>query len=165
MTVRNVIEYPDPRLRELSAPVTDFDERLRQIVTDLIDTMHDANSIGLSAPQINVRQQILVMDHSEDQSSPEVYINPEILGRGGYGLIEESCVSVPGVSAMVMRSTHLNVRAFDQDGAAFESTLTGMPAVCMQHEMDHFDGKLVADRMNWFRRRRLDARLKQAATA
>lgn len=165
MAVRNVIEYPDPRLRELSVPVTTFDDQLQQTVADLIDTMYDAKSIGLSAPQINVRQQILVMDHSGDQSAPEVYINPEILGRGGYGLIDESCVSVPGVSAMVMRSTHLNVRAFDAEGVAFETTLDGMSAVCMQHEMDHFDGMLVADRMNWFRRRRLDARLKQAATA
>ncbi|MEO0616096.1 MAG: peptide deformylase [Pseudomonadota bacterium] len=162
MAVREILEYPDPRLHELSRPVDRFDDALARTVEDLVDTLHASASIGLSAPQIDVREQVLVMDHSEDQSAPEVYINPVITQRRGFGLIEERCLSVPGMSAFVFRATAVDVRAQDASGSAFERTLTGMPAVCLQHEMDHFDGKLVADRMNWFKRRRLRAALDKA---
>lgn len=165
MTIQTIIEYPDPRLREHSQPVTRFDHRLKQTVTDLIETMHDAKSIGLCAPQIDVREQVLVMDLSDDQSTPEVFVNPNIIDRKGFGLIEERCVSVPGVSAIVMRAAQVRVQAQSATGESFECDLTGMHAMCLQHEMDHFDGKLVADRMNWFRRKRLQSRMKQAATA
>ncbi|MEL7297433.1 MAG: peptide deformylase [Pseudomonadota bacterium] len=165
MTVQTIIEYPDPRLREHSQTVTDFDERLQQTVVDLIETMHHAKSIGLCAPQINILKQALVMDLSDDQSTPEVFINPTIIDRKGFGFIEERCVSVPGVSAIVMRAAQVRVRAQTETGESFERDLSGMHAMCLQHEMDHFDGKLVADRMNWFRRKRLQARMKQAATA
>ncbi|MEM9057906.1 MAG: peptide deformylase, partial [Pseudomonadota bacterium] len=100
-------------------------------------------------------------DHSGDGSAPEVYINPEILKRERYGLVEERCLSVPGVVAHVLRATRIVVRAQKVDGSPFESTLSDMPAVCLQHELDHFDGKLVVDRLNWFKRRRLRKALVQ----
>ena len=162
MAIRDILVYPDPRLHELSRPVARFDARVERVVTDLIDTLHDSKSIGLSAPQIDVREQVLVMDHSEDQSAPEVYINPAILTRRRYGLIEERCLSVPDLTAFVLRATEITVRAQDASGATFERELSGLPAVCLQHEIDHFDGKLVADRVNWFRRRRLRAAARKA---
>ena len=162
MAVRDILVYPDARLHELSRPVAQFDARIERVVTDLIDTLHDSKSIGLSAPQIDVREQVLVMDHSEDQSEPEVFINPAILVRRRYGLIEERCLSVPDLTAFVLRATEITVRAQDAKGETFERALSGLPAVCLQHETDHFDGKLVADRVNWFRRRRLRAAARKA---
>lgn len=162
MAVREILVYPDPRLYELSRPVERFDGRIERLVTDLVDTLHASKSVGLSAPQIDVREQVLVMDHSEDQSGAEIYINPAILARRRYGLIEERCLSVPDVTAFVLRATEITVRAHDVSGEPFERALSGMPAVCLQHEIDHFDGKLVADRVNWFRRRRLRAAARKA---
>lgn len=165
MAIREILEYPDPRLNAISAPVETFDERIEQVVADLVDTLHASRSIGLSAPQIDVREQILVMDHSDDQSEPEVFVNPQILARSRLGIVEERCLSVPGLVTNVLRSTVVQVRAFDAAGTAFERELSGMPAVCLQHELDHFDGKLLADRINWFRRRRLRAALEKARKA
>jgi peptide deformylase len=159
MAVRDILKYPDPRLQEQSAAVDVFDEALQGIVNDLVETLHAHQSIGLSAPQIDVRQQILVMDHSGNQSGPECYINPSILKRGRYGLVEEHCLSVPDIGVQVLRATEVTVQARDTAGNVFERNLSGMPAVCLQHEMDHFEGKLLVDRMNWFRRRRLRAGL------
>lgn len=162
MAVREILVYPDPRLRELSRPVARFDARIDRLVTDLVDTLHASKSVGLSAPQIDVREQVLVMDHSADGSEPEVFINPAILLRRRYGLVEERCLSVPDVTAFVLRATEIVVRAQNVGGEAFERELSGMPAVCLQHEIDHFDGRLVADRVNWFRRRRLRAAARKA---
>ncbi|MEL7447582.1 MAG: peptide deformylase [Pseudomonadota bacterium] len=162
MTTLTVIEYPDPLLREPSLAVDTFDASTQQLAGDLIDTMYAAKCIGLSAVQVGVHQQMLVMDHSSDQSEPEVYVNPEILLQKRTGLIEERCVSVPGQVAFVLRATQLLVRARDEHGTTFERELLGMPAVCLQHEMDHFDGKLLVDRLNWFKRRRLHAALDKA---
>lgn len=165
MAVRDILEYPDPRLNEASVPVATFNTRIERIAADLVDTLHASRSIGLSAPQIDVREQILVMDHSDDQSAAEVFINPEILGQRRYGLVEERCLSVPGLVTNVLRATEIKIRAFDTAGIEFERELFGMPAVCLQHEMDHFAGKLLADRINWFRRRRLRAALEKSRQA
>lgn len=159
MPVRDILEYPDPRLHEHSVAVEVFDDSVARAATDLIDTLHASRSIGLSAPQIDDRRQILVMDHSEDQSQAEIYINPEVLRKARSGFIEERCLSVPDVKVMVMRATEITVRAQDLNGETFERELSGMPAVCLQHEIDHFNGKLLADRLNWFRKRKLDKRL------
>ncbi|MEL7313193.1 MAG: peptide deformylase [Pseudomonadota bacterium] len=164
MALRTVLEYPDPRLRAISKPVDRFDAALADTVTDLIDTMHASNSIGLCAPQIDVLKRVLVMDHTEDHSDPQVFINPIVDARRNLGLIEERCLSVPDVSAFVLRATEIDLRACDLEGREFECTLSGMPAVTLQHEMDHFEGKLVADRVNWFKRRRLRAAERRAAS-
>ena len=162
MAVREILEYPDPRLRELSMPVETFDDSVVRTAADLIETLHAHQSIGLSAPQIDVRQQILVMDHSDDQSEPEIYINPKVLSKRRYGFIEERCLSVPSFNVFVLRATEIKIQAQDVTGESFERELSGMPAVCLLHEIDHFYGKLLADRMNWFKRRRLRAALAKA---
>jgi len=155
MSIRTILEYPDPRLREHSAPVEVFDKSVERTASDLIETLHATRSIGLSAPQIDDRRQILVMDHSDDQSNPEVFINAQVLTRRRFGFIEEHCLSVPGFSVLVLRPTEIKIRAQKANGEVFETDLSGMPAVCLQHEMDHFQGRLLTDRMNWFKRRRL----------
>lgn len=161
MAERPILEYPDPRLRERSAPVASFDATVDRLVDDLFDTLYATSGIGLSAPQLGALQRVLVMDHSGNATAPEVYINPELLQRAAIGIVEESCLSVPGVTGNVFRATRARVRAQDRTGAVFECDLEGMPAVCLQHEIDHLEGKLFIDRlMPW---RRLLFRLRQPA--
>ncbi len=147
-----------------SAPVDDFDADLASLVQDLVDTLHGtATGIGISAPQVGDLRRVLVMDLTNDRNGPEVYVNPEILSRSTPGLVEESCLSIPGVVGNVVRSTELRVRALDRHGAPFERALTGMHAVCLQHELDHLDGKLFIDRLSLLRR--IGFRLKRALGA
>lgn len=154
MTQLQILEHPDPRLRLPSQPVTDFDASLHELIDNLLETMYAGKAIGLSAPQANDHRQVLVMDLSEDQSSPQVYINPDILKSARPGLVEESCMSLPGVVGNVFRATQVRVRAQDKTGVEFERDLSNMDAVCLQHEMDHLVGKLFVDRLSWFRRLR-----------
>ena len=148
-----ILEYPDPRLRLKSKPVTAFDESLRNLIDDLFDTMYASESaIGLSAPQVNDLRQVLVMDLSGNASAPEVFINPEIVKKALIGLVEESCLSLPGTKVNVWRAVNIRVRAQDPDGNYFEKDLERMHAVCVQHEMDHFNGRTLVDRMSIFRR-------------
>ena len=152
MAERTILAYPDPRLRERSEPVEHFDTDFDRLVDDLLDTLYATSGIALSAPQIGVPLQVLVMDLSEDRSAPEIYANPELLGRTAWGLVEESCLSVPGLVANVVRATTILVEARDRDGQPVRKELSGMPAVCMQHEMDHLAGKLFVDKLSIFRR-------------
>ncbi len=157
MARRDVLEYPDPRLRLRSRPVDAFDESLSRLVEDLLDTLRATGGIGLSAPQIDDRRRVLVMDLSGGAAAPQVYVNPEISSRSAPGLVEESCLSVPGVVANVVRATEVRVRARDAAGAAIERELSGMEAVCLQHELDHLEGRLFVDRLSLFRRLRIRA--------
>lgn len=152
-----ILEYPDPRLRLRSLPVEHFDEALHRLVDDLFDTLYDTPGIGLSAPQTGALLRVLVTDLSGTASDPHVYVNPEILESGVPGLVEESCLSIPGVSGNVIRATRLTVRAMDREGVPFQRELEGMDAVCMQHEVDHLEGRLFIDRLSLFRRIRLKA--------
>jgi peptide deformylase len=152
-----ILEYPDPRLRERSQPVTSFDAALGRLVDDLLETLYATTGIGLSAPQAGIHRQVLVMDLSGSASAPAVYVNPEILYSAAPGLVEESCLSVPGVVGNLVRATQVRVRACDRAGQAFERDLEGMYAVCLQHEMDHLAGKLFVDRLSLFRRLRVRA--------
>jgi peptide deformylase len=153
MPLRSILQYPDPRLREHSSPVADFDAELGRLVADLVDTLQATPSgIGISAPQVGDLRRVLIMDLSETRTEPEIYINPEILSRSTPGLVEESCLSIPGVVGNVVRSTELRVRALDAAGAPFERELSGMHAVCLQHEVDHLDGTLFIDRLPFLRR-------------
>ncbi len=158
MAQLDILEYPDPRLRIPSSPVTDFDEDLNRLVEDLFDTLYATDAIGLSAPQVNVRREVVVMDLSGNASAPQVYINPEILTRSAPGLVEESCLSVPGVAVNVVRATEIRVRSSRPDGETFTRELSGMDAVCLQHEMDHLVGKLLVDRLSLFGRLRMRIR-------
>ncbi len=166
MAVLPIIEYPDPRLRQRSRNVEEFDDALVQQVKDLVETLHASGGIGLSAPQTADLRRILVMDLSDDRSRPEVLINPEILIGERPAIVEESCLSLPGVVENVIRYTRIEVRAFDVHGQQFEKNLQDMHAVCLQHELDHLEGKLFVDRLPMWRRLRFrmtdGARLRSA---
>lgn len=163
MTARPVLLQPDPRLRLRSAPVTSFDADLKRLAAELTETLEQAGGIALSAPQIDEPLRVLVMTPSQEAAAPRVYVNPTILAKKRWGVVEESCLSVPGVVGNVLRATEVHVRAQDLGGAEFERRLTGMDAVCLQHETDHLDGVLFIDRLSIFRRLRL--RLKADAAA
>ena len=152
MPVLTILEHPDPRLRQRSAPVDVFDAEVRQLADDLLETLYATSGIGLSAPQAGVHRRVAVMDLSGSASDPQVFVNPEIRSRAAFGIVEESCLSVPGVTGNVWRATKVKVRAQDCTGHAIERDLEGMEAVCLQHEVDHLDGKLFIDRLWFFRR-------------
>jgi len=155
MARRPILRYPDPRLRERASPVSDFDADLGQLLDDLFETLYSTTGIGLSAVQTGDLRQVLVMDLSGTASEPREYINPEILSTSARGIVEESCLSLPGIVGKVIRATQLRVRARDRTGRLFEEELEGMYAVCLQHEVDHLEGRLFIDRLSWFRRLRI----------
>ncbi len=161
MAILEVYAYPDDRLRNPAAEVTEFDESLGQLVDDLFETLYVTNSIGLCAQQTPDQRAVLVIDVSSDKSAPQHFVNPEILSASAPGLVEETCLSVPDYKASVWRKTKLRVRAQNRTGDTFEKDLSGMEAVCLQHEMDHLQGKLFVDRLSWWRRWRF--RQKRAA--
>jgi peptide deformylase len=165
MTVLSILEYPDPRLRQRALAVAIFDAALRRLVEDLLDTLYAKGGIGLSAPQVGAPWQVAVADLSGSRSAPRVYVNPEILTRSRPAIVEESCLSVPGVVGKVLRSTRLRVRARDATGASFEQDLADMDAVCLQHEVDHLIGKLFIDRLSPLRRLRLWAAARRVPAA
>lgn len=150
-----IIEYPDPRLRLRAEPVSTFDSDLARLVGDLLETLYATGGIGLSAPQAAIRRQVLVMDLSGNASAPQVYINPEILTSAVPALVEESCLSVPGIVGNLVRATRLWVRARDPAGQVFERGMEDMHAVCLQHELDHLSGRLFIDHLSLVRRLRI----------
>lgn len=157
MALLDILEYPDPRLRMRSIPVTRFDDSVLRLADDLLETLDASGAIGLSAPQANDHREVLVIDLSDDASAPEIFVNPRILASGAIGLVQESCLSVPGVVGNIVRATQVRVRAQTARGDTFERELDGMEAVCLQHEMDHLAGKLFVDRLSLFRRLRIRA--------
>lgn len=159
MAVLPILTVPDPRLRRAALPVRCFDDGLRRRIDDLVDTLRAAGGIGLSANQVGYPERFLVMDLSAERDRPEVYVNPEIEWRNTDALVEESCLSVPGVVGNVRRAIRLCVRFQDRDGAAQERELADMRAVCLQHEIDHLDGRLFTDRLPWLERLRLRRRV------
>jgi peptide deformylase len=150
-----ILEYPDPRLRIRAEPVTKVDAEVRQFVADLFDTMYAAPGIGLAATQVNVHRRILVCDVSPDGNEPYCLINPEIVSAEGKTNAEEGCLSVPEFYDYVDRAARVKVRALDQNGTPFELDAEGLLAVCIQHEMDHLDGKLFVDYLSELKRERL----------
>jgi peptide deformylase len=163
LAVQPIIEFPDPRLRARAEPVAAFDAGLDLLVADLLDTLAATPGMALSAPQIGRSARVAVIGPADGCEPPAVYVNPELVARALPGFVEESCLSLPGVSASVWRATRVTVRARDRHGAAFERQLSGLPAVCMQHEIDHLDGKLFIDRL-WLVQRLLVRRSLAALT-
>ena len=161
MALRPILEYPDPRLRTRAVPVTTFDAELARLVDDMFETMYAAPGIGLAATQINVHRQVIVIDVSRDGSQPQVFINPEILEREGVATNEEGCLSVPNIFDSVERARRIRARARDREGAVFELELEGLAAVCLQHEMDHLDGKLFVDYLSGLKRDRIRRKLEK----
>ena len=150
-----ILEYPDPRLRIRAEPVTKFDNELKTLVADMFETMYAAPGIGLAATQVNVHKRILVCDIGVDSKQPYCLINPEIISAEGKTNAEEGCLSVPEFYDFIDRAAVIRVRAFDPDGRPFELDAEGMLAVCIQHEMDHLDGKLFVDYLSELKRERL----------
>ncbi|MEA3150348.1 MAG: peptide deformylase [Gammaproteobacteria bacterium] len=167
MTKFAILEYPDPRLRTTAKPIAVVDDAVRQLVADLLETMYAANGIGLAATQVDVHRRVLVLDVSEERNKPLVLINPELLMAEGRGPGEEGCLSVPDIYEKVQRATHIRVRALGVDGQSFEIEAEGLLAVCIQHEMDHLEGKLFVDYLSELKRqlirRRLEKERKQRA--
>ena len=159
MSVLNILEYPDPRLRTRAAPVAQVDDAIKGLVDDLFETMYSANGIGLAATQVDAHQRILVVDISDDRDQPLCLINPEIVEETGSAESEEGCLSVPGYTDTVERAEQIRVRALNRDGEEFELDAEGLLAICIQHEMDHLEGKLFVDYLSELKRQRLRKRL------
>ena len=161
MAQLTILEFPDPRLRTRAEAVQVFDAALRQLVEDMFETMYAAPGIGLAATQVNVHQRLIVIDVSEKHDERQVYINPVILSRDGVLVSEEGCLSVPQVFEPIERAERVTVRAQDARGAYFERELTGLLAVCVQHEMDHLEGRLFVDRLSSLKREHIRRRLEK----
>jgi peptide deformylase len=159
MALLPILEFPDPRLRTRAQPVDQVDASLRKLIDDMFETMYAAPGIGLAATQVNVHKRLMVIDVSETRKEPRVFINPEILDRQGVEETEEGCLSVPGVYDKVTRADRIRVRALDRDGKQFEMDADGLLAVCIQHEMDHLDGKLFVDYLSELKRTRIRKKL------
>lgn len=158
----DVLEYPDPRLRTIARPVSGFDAGLRRLLGDMLETLYATRALGLAATQVDVHLRVIAIDVSETADEPRLFINPQLLARDRYAMVEEGCLSLPGIHENVKRATIVRVRAAQPDGVSYETDLEGMAAVCLQHEMDHLDGKLFLDHLSFFRRRRA---IKQLLTA
>ena len=156
-----ILDFPDPRLRTRAAPVQVFDAALARLIDDMLETMYAAPGIGLAATQVNVHQRLIVIDVSDERNDPQVFINPEILERSGTEQSEEGCLSVPEVFELVERAERVRVRAQDRQGRHFEAGLDGLLAVCLQHEMDHLEGKLFVDYLSSLKRERIRRRLEK----
>lgn len=163
MAKLDILHYPDNRLRTRAKPVEQVDDTIRRLVDDMFETMYDAPGIGLAATQVNVHQRVIVMDISEERNEPRVFINPEILEKDGVGETQEGCLSVPGYYDTVERADHIRVRALDRDGQSFELEAEDLLAVCIQHEMDHLEGKLFVDYLSELKRKRLRKKLEKLA--
>jgi len=162
MAKLQIVEFPDPRLRTVAKPVEDFNEALADFVEDLFETMYEEQGIGLAASQVDVHEQVLVMDTSEERNAPKAFINPEIIASSGTQVYEEGCLSVPGIYAKVERAEQITVQARRPDGSTFEVELEGLDAVCLQHEMDHLQGKLFVDYLSPLKRQMVRKRLEKA---
>lgn len=161
MALRTILHYPDPRLRQVAKPVETVDDEVRRLVDDMAETMYAAPGIGLAAIQINVAQRVVVIDVSETRSQLQVFINPQILERDGTQVFEEGCLSVPGIFDEVERAKHIRVRALDRDGQAFELEADGLLATCIQHEIDHLDGKVFVDYLSRLKQSRIRKKLEK----
>ncbi|MCO6412879.1 MAG: peptide deformylase [Thiogranum sp.] len=161
MTMLQILHFPDPRLRTPATPVGVVDEQIRDLVDNMFETMYAAPGIGLAATQVNVHKRVIVIDVSEHQDQPMVFINPEILAKDGTEEMDEGCLSVPGVYERVQRAERVKVRAQDRDGKPFELDADGLLAVCIQHEIDHLDGKLFVDYLSQLKRVRIRKKLEK----
>lgn len=161
MALLNILKYPDPKLHMVSEPVAVVDDEIRQLVDDMTETMYEAPGIGLAAPQVDVRKRLIVVDITEERQGLRAFINPEIIKSSGTEETEEGCLSVPGVYAPVQRAEKITVRALDRDGQVFELDADGMLAVCIQHEIDHLDGKVFVDYLSKLKQERIRKKMKK----
>lgn len=161
MAIRQILQYPDPRLHKKAAPVALVDDSIRALVQDMAETMYAAPGIGLAATQIDVHLQVITIDVSETRDQLLVLINPEILAKSGVSEIEEGCLSVPGIFERVQRAERVTVRALDPQGKSFTLDAEGLLAVCIQHEMDHLQGKVFVEYLSRLKQSRILAKLRK----
>lgn len=163
MAVLPVLTFPDERLRTVAKPVAEVDSSIQNLVEDMFETMREERGIGLAATQINVHKQVIVMDVSEEQNEPRVFINPKIVAKNGTMINEEGCLSVPGNYAKVERAEQITVSALNEKGESFTLEADGLLAICIQHEMDHLAGKLFVDYLSPLKRQRIMKKLEKEA--
>lgn len=162
MAILDILEFPDPRLRTKAKPVAEVTDKIRNIIDDMFETMYDAPGIGLAASQVNIHQQIVVIDVSEDKSEPLVFINPKVTVLDGeLEAMQEGCLSVPGFYEDIERIEHCKIEALGKDGEPFVLEARGLLAVCIQHELDHLDGKLFVDYISSTKRDRIRKKLEK----
>jgi peptide deformylase len=163
MALLPILHYPDPRLHRQAAPVKEVDARIRRLAADMAETMYAAPGIGLAASQVDQHLRLIVIDISEDKSRLQTFINPELLEMSGECEGEEGCLSVPGIYETVKRASHVRVRALGLDGQSFELEADGLLAVCIQHEMDHLDGKVFVEYLSRLKQTRIKSKLQKQA--
>ncbi|MBR0567527.1 peptide deformylase [Azoarcus sp. L1K30] len=163
MALLPILRFPDPRLHTRAAKVAVVDDSIRQLVRDMAETMYEAPGIGLAATQVDVHKRVVVIDVSEDQSGLMVFINAEIVERSGEQVCEEGCLSVPGIYEKVTRAERVKVKALNENGEAFELEAEGLLAVCIQHELDHLDGKVFVEYLSQLKLSRIKNRLAKKA--
>lgn len=161
MAILNILHFPDERLRTKARPVTKVTDEHRTLINNMLETMYDAPGIGLAATQVNVHKRILVIDISEEKNQPIVLINPEILEKEGDQEFDEGCLSVPGIYETLHRAKKVRVKALNQEGESFEMNAEGLLAVCIQHEMDHLQGKLFVDYLSNLKKQRIRKKLEK----
>lgn len=163
MALQPILRYPDPRLHTRAVPVLEVDDSIRRLVADMAETMYEAPGIGLAATQVNVHKRVVVIDVSEDKSALMAFINPEIIARSGEQVCEEGCLSVPGIYDKVSRAEKITVRALNQQGERFELDADGLLAVCIQHELDHLEGKVFVEYLSLLKQNRIKSKLAKKA--
>ncbi len=163
MALLPILHYPDPRLHTRASPVMEVDAEIRKLVDDMAETMRAAAGIGLAATQVNVHKRLIVLDVSEDQQHLQVFINPKLLSRDGSQEREEGCLSVPGIYERVTRAEHIVVEALDRDGKPFTLETDGLLATCIQHEMDHLEGKVFVEYLSQLKQNRIKTKLRKRA--
>jgi len=162
MPILEILNYPDARLRTVAKPVTQVDDRIRQIVKDMAETMYDARGIGLAATQVNIHERIIVVDVTEDRNGLRALINPEVISSSAQTKVhQEGCLSVPGVYDEVERPDLVRIRCLDENGETHELEADGLLSVCIQHEMDHLQGKVFVDYLSRLKQSRIQARLQK----
>ena len=161
MAILNILHYPDERLHTVAQPVTVVDDRIRRLIDDMADTMYAAPGIGLAATQVNVHEQVLVIDISEDRNGLRTFINPRVVACSGVQDYEEGCLSVPGIYETVRRAEKVTVEALDRNGQIFTLQADGLLAVCIQHEMDHLKGKVFVEYLSQLKQGRIKSKLKK----
>jgi peptide deformylase len=160
MAQLSILRYPDPRLHTVAAPVKEVDDRLRQLIDDMLETMYEAEGVGLAATQVDVHQRVIVMDTSEERDEPRVLINPELIAVSEEMVVgDEGCLSVPTIYDAVQRHAKVTVRALDRNGQTYEMAVEGLAAVCVQHEMDHLMGKVFVEYLSPLKRERIKSKM------
>lgn len=159
MATLDILVYPDDRLRTVAKPVSTVDDSVRVLLDDMFETMYEAPGVGLAATQVNIHQRIVVIDVSEDKNQPLALINPQIISAAGMAEGEEGCLSIPGIYENVKRAEKVKFSALDRDGNTYEMEVDGLLAVCVQHEVDHLDGKMFVDYLSGLKRRRIKKKM------